>query len=59
MIREMVWSLMRLSTSRKNASGLYAVEFGRSDQAVERRSPIAAGVAAGKEEVLAPQRDAA
>lgn len=39
--------------------GVIRVEFGRSDQAVERRSPIAAGVATGKEKVLAPQRDAA
>jgi len=37
--------------------GLEAVELGRPDQRVEHRGPVASGIAAGEQPVLAAQRD--
>ena len=41
------------------AFGIYAVEFGRADQAINRRRPFAAHLRAGKQIILAVQSDSA
>ena len=43
----------------QNRFGIEAVEFGAAQQAVERCRALAAAIAAGEQDVLASQRDAA